>query len=116
MQVLNQRYLAVLLALLLGGASTAVFAGDVAPVFDAELCRPAYPDSSKANNEQGELVLSVLVSVQGVAADVKVAKSTGHRDLDRAGVMAAVRCKFVPGSVDGKVVEGWTEVRYSWKL
>lgn len=107
---------AIVAAALLGCASGAVLAAEVPAVFDVQQCKADYPERSRLNQEEGDIRLSVLVTAEGKVVDVKIEKSTGFRDLDKAAVIAAARCQVVPGSKDGSAVESWTTVHYSWKL
>lgn len=116
MNILYQWPGAFLAAALLCSASSAALAQEVPPVFDAEQCKVAYPERARLNKEEGDITLSVLVTAEGKAADVKIEKRTGFRELDKAAVMTAARCQFVPASKDGRAVESWTTVHYSWKL
>lgn len=115
--IVRQRWRhAALAAVLLGSAGCAVQQGMVAPVFDAEQCKAGYPERARQNKEEGDIALSALVTAQGKVLDVKIEKSTGFRELDRAAIVAVARCTFVPASKDGSAVESWTTVHYSWKL
>ena len=107
---------AALAAALLGSTGCAVQPRLVAPVFDAEQCKAGYPERARQNKEEGDITLSALVTAQGKVLDVKVEKSTGFRELDKAAIVAVARCTFVPASKDGSAVESWTTVHYSWKL
>ena len=107
---------AALTAALLGSTGCAVQPRLVAPVFDAEQCKAGYPERARQNKEEGDITLSALVTAQGKVLDVKVEKSTGFRELDKAAIVAVARCTFVPASKDGSAVESWTTVHYSWKL
>ena len=95
-----------------------MLAAEVPAVFDVEQCKADYPERSRLNQEEGDIRLSVLVTAEGKVVDVKIEKSTGFRDLDKAAVIviAAARCQVVAGSKDGSAVESWTTVHYSWKL
>ena len=118
-RVLSTRHpwrLALVAVALLGSVSGAVLAEDAPAVFDAKQCQAAYPERARQNKEEGDIALSVLVMADGTVKDVKIEKSTGFRELDKAGVVAISRCKLVPASKDGNTVESWTTVRYSWKL
>lgn len=55
---------------------------------------PPYPPLSQAENEQGTVVLEVLVAPGGKVQNVRVARSSGYRRLDRAAVQGARNGRF----------------------
>lgn len=62
---------------------------------------PVYPLSARKEQRQGQVDLLYRVTREGRVAEVQVAKSSGHSDLDEAAVKAIAKFKFVPGQ------EGW---------
>lgn len=64
---------------------------------------PQYPDLARRRGDQGEVVLNYFVTSQGAVKDVRIAKSSGSRDLDQEALKAVSRYRYVPGQ------EGWTE-------
>lgn len=56
-------------------------------------------------NEQGTVVLTVMVRSDGSAGSVEVKSSSGSTRLDRAAVDAVKSWRFVPATVDGKPVD-----------
>lgn len=62
---------------------------------------PVYPLSARKEQRQGQVDLLYRVAKDGRVAEVQVAKSSGHPDLDEAAVKAIAKFKFVPGQ------EGW---------
>lgn len=78
--------------------------------------KPEYPRSSYRNEETGVVTLSFLIGVDGRVIRSKVSKSSGFRELDRAAQMGLGKCKFKPGTVDGKPEESEMQVQYVWKL
>lgn len=65
---------------------------------------------------QGTVVLLVLVGTNGDVLQVKVDKSSGHRELDRAAVKAAKSWRFNPGTKDGVPYKGWARVPVTFNL
>ena len=51
--------------------------------------------------EYGRVMLSVTVGSDGQAREVQVKKSSGYERLDQAAREAMLRCRFVPGKVNG---------------
>ena len=62
---------------------------------------PVYPLAARRQQRQGQLELLYRVTSEGKVTDIKVAKSSGHKDLDQAAVDAVTKFRFVPGQ------EGW---------
>lgn len=89
-----------------------------APVIDAKhSCKmPEYPAASRRVGETGTVTLRFLIDVNGQAIQSGVESSSGHRRLDQAALEALGRCKFKPGTVDGKPEQSWAKIKYVWKL
>jgi TonB family protein len=62
-----------------------------------------YPDGFEESGEQGTVTLDVGVGTDGLVTHVKVAKTSGYRDLDVAASETAMNWKYVPASHDGDV-------------
>ena len=77
--------------------------------------KPEYPRASLVNEEQGTVVLALLVATDGKVTDSKVEKSSGFKNLDRAALKMA-QCKFKPVLKDGKAEQTWAKFEYAWKL
>jgi len=89
----------------------------VAAVADFNTCaKPEWPKSSLRNEETGTVTLSFLIGTDGRVADSKIVKSSGFRDLDKAAVTGISKCRFKPGSTDGKPEQAWMQMQYVWTL
>lgn len=90
----------------------------VAPVIDAAAnCqRPEYPSASRRAEEEGTVVLRFLIGTDGAVVEAQVDKSSGYGRLDEAARAALSRCRFKPGTVDGKPEQSWASLRYTWRL
>jgi protein TonB len=90
----------------------------VPAVIDAgRSCRPPeYPAASRRSEEVGTVGLLFLIDAEGGVIESKVESSSGHSRLDEAALGALGRCKFKPGTVDGKPEQTWARLRYVWKL
>jgi protein TonB len=90
----------------------------VAPTLDTgRSADPVYPAISRRMGEEGVVNLLVLVGPDGSVLDVKVEKSSGYARLDQAALDGArTRCRFLAGTVDGKVAAMWYRYRYQFKL
>jgi len=68
-------------------------------------------------HHEGTVTLLILVGVDGSPKDVKVEKSSGFRELDRAAVDQVLRrWKFNPEVKNGKKVEGYARVPITFNL
>jgi periplasmic protein TonB len=66
--------------------------------------RPEYPATSRRMNEEGKVMLRVLVNERGRPEQAEVQKSSGYSRLDEAARQAAMRAVFKPHAEDGKPV------------
>lgn len=92
-------------------------AGDYVAAIDTKApCeKPEYPRASLVNEEQGTVILSLQVAVDGKVTDSKIEKSSGFKNLDKATLKLA-QCKFKPLLKDGKPEQAWAKFEYVWKL
>jgi TonB family protein len=74
-----------------------------------------YPMKSKSLGYQGQGIYRLVVNKNtGVVSEVKVMKTTGHRELDASAVMTFFNWKFRPGVLDHRDIlvifhlTGWT--------
>jgi len=80
-------------------------------------CRaPEYPSMSRRLEETGTVILQFLIDVDGAVLSSKVDSSSGHSRLDQAALETLAKCRFKPGTVDGKPEQSWARIRYVWKL
>jgi len=77
---------------------------------------PEYPAASRRSEEVGAVGLLFLIDAEGGVIESKVESSSGHSRLDDAALAALGRCKFKPGTIDGKPEQTWARLRYVWKL
>ncbi len=96
--------LAVVFALLASVIATAQVykVGDagVSPPKIVKKVEPQYPDGV-ANDIEGEVLLTGVVSASGIIGAVDVTKSLDE-DLDPAAIDALMKWEFEPGTKDGK--------------
>lgn len=89
----------------------------VKAVVDFSACeKPEYPAASQRNEETGVSSIQFLIGVDGRVKDSKILKGSGFRELDKAAASGLAKCKFKPGTTDGKPEESWTRVDYVWSL
>jgi len=86
-------------------------------VVDFNTCsKPEYPKSSLRNEETGLSTILFQISADGAVKGASIQKSSGFRDLDKAALNALSKCRFKPGTENGKPVESAQSVQYEWKL
>ncbi|HEX3809644.1 MAG TPA: energy transducer TonB [Rhizomicrobium sp.] len=73
--------------------------------------QPAYPDSAKATNESGAVILDVVVSPDGKVSSIRLRETSGFNDLDRAAIAAVMNWKFTPAVKDGHPAEGTSTIQ-----
>jgi periplasmic protein TonB len=78
--------------------------------------KPPYPRLSLRNEEQGTVVLRVLVNADGTAGAVELKKSSGFPLLDESAKNTVPSWRFNPATIDGKPVAEWYEVSIPFKL
>lgn len=78
--------------------------------------RPPYPRLSQAYNEEGTVLLRVLVKADGTAGAVEIKKSSGYPLLDKSASTTVQTWRFTPATVNGKPVDEWYEVPIPFKL
>jgi protein TonB len=77
---------------------------------------PSYPKMSLSNQEEGTVMLRVLVQPDGTAGDVQIKTSSGYTLLDKSAQKAVRNWRFNPATVDGKPVAQWYQVPITFKL
>lgn len=78
--------------------------------------KPRYPRLSQSRNEQGTVILGVLVGVDGKVREVVVKTSSGYELLDRTAREAVLGWTFVPGKRNGAPVEMAVDVPIPFRL
>jgi TonB family protein len=66
---------------------------------------PEYPMKSQHLGYQGQGIYRLVINKKtGVADEIKVLKTTGHRELDASAVLTLLNWKFRPGTIDHRDV------------
>jgi protein TonB len=95
-----------------GGGGTAV---KVRAVLDPANCeRPRLPWSAEQRRLAGDVILAVLINVDGKVTDARLVRSSGEPVLDRTALKSARGCHFVAATVDKVPVPSWEPFRFSW--
>jgi protein TonB len=77
---------------------------------------PRYPSSARRAGKQGTVVLSVDISTRGSAEAVRISRSSGHPELDRAALTAVKRWRFQPATLGGVKVPSRARVPVIFRL
>ena len=78
---------------------------------------PKYPYLSRQRREEGEVLLKVLVGVEGRAREVRVERSSGSERLDAAAIeVVQARWRFEPARRGSAAVEAWVLVPIIFQL
>ncbi len=78
--------------------------------------KPDYPALSVRRGEQGQVVLNVLIGIDGKAQKAEIAKSSGFERLDAAALATVQRWRYVPGKRGGVPEEMWFKVPLAFVL
>lgn len=90
-----------------------------APLFDAAYLNnpvPEYPAQAKRRGMEGSVMLGVVVTSDGAAKSVTVAKSSGFAMLDESAKNSVSRWKFVPARKGDETVEARVMVPIDFRL
>jgi protein TonB len=77
---------------------------------------PRYPMESRRKREEGTVVLSVVVGVDGRVANISVSRSSGHDRLDQAALSAVRKWRWQPFVDNGRAVEMKGMVDFPFKI
>jgi protein TonB len=78
--------------------------------------KPVYPSRSRQYEEEGTVILRVLVRDDGTASTIEIKSSSGHALLDESAKTAVRTWRFKPATSDGKPVSEWFLVPIPFKL
>src|SRR6267378_152125 len=103
--------LRILLTLLFLAVLTPCYATDIVRI-DAKYKKdaltspePEYPIKSQHLGYQGQGIYCLVINKKtGMADEIKVLRTTGHRELDATAVMTLLYWKFAPGTIDHRDV------------
>ncbi len=84
--------------------------------FDAIQKNLQYPESAMKQNIQGQVVLQVLIGVDGSVLEHKVLKSIGHAECDQAAIKAVKSVRWRPAKQRDRSVKVWTSFPVTFKL
>jgi D-alanyl-D-alanine endopeptidase (penicillin-binding protein 7) len=85
-------------------------------LFDANACKPQYPQESLNRLEEGSVEISFKVGANGKLLHSHVTQSSGHPLLDNAALTGLQACTFKAGTKNGKPVTSTLDIQYVWKI
>lgn len=78
--------------------------------------QPQMPRASQRLNEQGRVVVRVLIDTQGRATQMTVEQSSGFDRLDREALRAISQSQFFPYQENGRALAAWVRIPIVFKL
>jgi protein TonB len=75
-----------------------------------------YPPQSKRLGEEGVTTVRFTVLENGSVADVSIVKSSGFERLDQATLRLMKRCRYLPGTENGKAVSMSMDQPVRWQI
>jgi periplasmic protein TonB len=76
-----------------------------------------YPASARRLEQEGTVMLKVLVGADGQVLDSAVEKTSGFPTLDEAARAAVRQCKGGrAGTAEGQVEQAWVRVKYTFRI
>ena len=95
---------------------------DTPPILDAQSVgylvppAPRYPPASRRAREEGEVLVRVLIDVDGRPSEVRILRSSGHSRLDDAAIEAVRAALFRPYVADGRARAAYVRVPVEFAL
>jgi TonB family protein len=78
--------------------------------------KPIYPLLSRRQEEEGTVLLSILVKADGTAETVQVKQSSGYPLLDESALAAVRHWRFRPAMISRQPVSEWYQLAIPFKL
>ena len=75
------------------------------PLRPVHMPKPVYPRAEQARGIQGEALVRVRVGLDGAPVQIRLERSSGNANLDRAALDAARKWRFEPAVQNGTTVE-----------
>jgi protein TonB len=77
---------------------------------------PRYPRRARRNGQAGHVVLAVDLDAAGQVRKISIARSSGHKILDKAARDAVTKWQFVPARREGRPVPQSVKVPITFRL
>ena len=95
-------------------APQSFYAFDEPPVLE-HFVAPAYPEGARAGNLSGEVMVRVLVEVDGGVGAIAVIKASDSV-FEGAARAAAAQLIFKPAKYKGKTTRSWVAIPYHFEM
>ncbi len=90
--------------------------GNVQPPTLIQRVSPVYPGFLQAQGIEGTVVLSAVISKQGVPTSLKVVKNPGNDEFVTAAISAVEQWRYQPTRLNGEPIEVLTTIQVDFKL
>ena len=77
---------------------------------------PKYPRIARRRGYQGQVILEVLVDLEGKVVDLKIHQSSGYSILDKAALKSVRNWRFEPARRGRKPIEMWVRVPLRFQI
>jgi len=77
---------------------------------------PKYPESARRAGIEGDVIIKVLVNIDGSILDARIFLSSGFEELDNAALKASKKAKFESAVQFGRPVKVWVSIPIKFKL
>ena len=78
--------------------------------------KPPYPSMSKKLNEQGTVIMRVLIGADGLPQKAEIRKSSGFDRLDQSASTTVMKWRYVPGKRAGVAEAMWFNIPINFVL
>ncbi|MEO0098662.1 MAG: energy transducer TonB [candidate division WOR-3 bacterium] len=78
--------------------------------------KPSYPERARQAGIEGQVVVKVLLDIDGSVMEVELLKSSGNEALDEAALNAARQAKFTPAKQREIPVRVWVSIPFNFSL
>lgn len=86
------------------------------PIIIKGLSRPPYPGYCRRHQQEGTVILTVLVNEKGCLDTIKVLKTSGYRRLDSAALRVLSKATFKAATINGSKVKAKKKVSFRFNL
>ena len=88
----------------------------VVPSFKGHRPVPTYPSQALSMQHQGNVIVRVLIGVQGEVIDAQIHQSSGSEWLDHAAKKASLRAKFYPYVRNGIALNSTVDLPFNFVI
>lgn len=78
--------------------------------------KPPYPLAARRRNQEGRVLLTVLVRADGTCGEARLKKTSGFELLDGSALKTVRQWRFVPARRGNDAVDSWVDVPVVFRL